>query len=206
MSDDKKQKSKTDHRTQENPMHSTKKDDTSKSTDSAITLLMEDHKRVKKLFAEFKKIKDQTGAAPQKSKLVQQICKELSIHATVEEELFYPTVRAGIPDQELMDEATVEHAGAKALIAQLQEMTPGDDLYDAKVIVLSESIEHHVQEEEGEMFPQAQKAQVLTELLAAQMFQRQQDLLAEVEEPTKSTKGRPVPTANKPHAAHPGAH
>ena len=151
-----------------------------KDSSSVLTLLMEDHKKVKSLFAEFKKIREQARAASRKAELVQQICMELTVHAQIEEELFYPAVREGIEDQELMDEAEVEHAGAKDLIAQLLAMEPEDDLYDAKVVVLSESIEHHVEEEEGEMFPQAKQADVLTEELAEQMLQRKQELLTEM--------------------------
>jgi hemerythrin-like domain-containing protein len=77
----------------------------------------------------------------------------LKVHAQIEEEIFYPAVRAQIDQPDLMDEALVEHAGAKELIAQLETMDSGDDLYDAKVTVLGEHIDHHVEEEEGEMFP-----------------------------------------------------
>lgn len=124
----------------------------------AITLLTADHKNVTDLFKQFDKAKeaedDETCAA-----LVQQICSELTVHATVEEEIFYPAVQAAIDDDDLMDEAEVEHATAKDLIAQLEDMEPGDPLYAAKVTVLSEYIKHHVGEEEGDMFKKARKAE-----------------------------------------------
>ena len=125
---------------------------TTKAVD-AITLLMADHKAVKTLFKAFDKLTNDDDASEQKEALVQKICDELTVHAQVEEEIFYPAVREAIEDDDLLDEAEVEHATAKDLIAQLQQMLPDDDLYDAKVKVLSEYIDHHVKEEEDEMFP-----------------------------------------------------
>ena len=124
----------------------------------AIELLIADHKSVKALFQTFKKIQDREGAEDEKADVVQRICSELTVHATIEEEVFYPAVRQAIDDQDLMDEADVEHASAKDLINQLESASPGDDHYDAKVTVLSEMIDHHVKEEESEMFPKARKA------------------------------------------------
>lgn len=180
-------------------MQSTKKTSGNKEeSNSAIALLMEDHARVRQLFAEFKKIKGETTAQAKKAELVRQVCQELLIHAQVEEELFYPAVRAAIDDQDLMDEAEVEHAGAKDLIMQLMEMAPGDDLYDAKVTVLSESIEHHVGEEEGSMFPQARRAKELEPSLGDQLLQRKQELLAQLELPKAK---KPVKASAKLHDA-----
>ncbi len=164
-------------------MQSTKKTSVKEESNSAIALLMEDHARVRALFAEFKKIKDNASAQTQKTELVRQVCQELLVHAQVEEEIFYPAVRAAIDDEDLMDEAAVEHAGAKDLIRQLLEMTPGEELYDAKVTVLSESIEHHVGEEEGSMFPQARRAKGLEPSLGDQLQQRKLELLAQLELP-----------------------
>jgi hemerythrin-like domain-containing protein len=125
----------------------------------AIELLTQDHKTVKELFEKYENLSDRSTAS--KKKLATQICLELTKHATAEEEIFYPAVREANGDTEdLVDEATVEHASAKDLIAQILEMNPGDDLYDAKVKVLSEQIEHHVEEEEQEMFPKARKAKL----------------------------------------------
>ena len=166
-------------------------------SESALLLLMEDHKRVRQLFADFKKLKQSEGDQDAaKADLVQQICKELLIHAQVEEEIFYPAVRAGISDQDLMDEAAVEHAVAKDLIEQLITMRPGDALFDAKVSVLTESVEHHIKEEEGDMFTQAQQSNILTQVLAEQIFQRKQELLAEMDLP-KSGKNKPKRTSGK---------
>jgi hemerythrin superfamily protein len=145
----------------------------------ALAMLMADHKKVKKLFSDFDKIKEE-GSDDDKSAIVEQICSELKIHAQLEEEIFYPAVRKAIDDEDLMDEALVEHAGAKDLIAELEDASPDDDLYDAKVTVLGEQINHHVKEEEGEMFPQATKAKVNTESLGAAMFKRKLALTEEM--------------------------
>lgn len=128
-----------------------------KSND-AIALLIADHKKVKDLFEQFEGLSDRSKAS--KKKIADEICMELTVHAEVEEQVFYPAVRNPIKDEDLMDEAVVEHASAKELIAQILEMDPGDDLYDAKVKVLSEQIEHHVGEEEDEMFPKVRKSGV----------------------------------------------
>lgn len=124
----------------------------------AIELLTQDHANVKALFEQYDALSDRSRA--NKKKVSTQICLELTKHATAEEEIFYPAVRAATGDEDLVDEATVEHAAAKDLIAQILAMNPDEDLYDAKVKVLSEQIEHHVEEEEGEMFPKARKARL----------------------------------------------
>ncbi|MBZ2206623.1 hemerythrin domain-containing protein [Massilia soli] len=142
----------------------------------AIALLIEDHKKVKDLFEKFDKLSDRSKV--NKKKIADQICLELTVHAQVEEEIFYPAVRAPIKDEDLMDEAVVEHASAKELIAQISEMDPGDDLYDAKVKVLSEQIEHHVEEEEGEMFPKVRKTKVDLVALGEEMAARKEELMA----------------------------
>jgi hemerythrin superfamily protein len=144
----------------------------------AIALLTADHKKVKGLFSQFDKLKD--GAAEEKSSLVADICNELKIHTAIEEELFYPAVREAIDDEDLMDEALVEHAGAKDLIAQLENMDTEDDLYDAKVTVLGEQIDHHVKEEEGSMFPKAKKTELDTVALGAKMLERKKELIDEM--------------------------
>ena len=143
-----------------------------KSVPDAITLLTEDHKIVKQMFKDFERLKKSNSGDNEKAALVEKFCTALSIHAQVEEEIFYPAVRAGIDDDDLMDEADVEHAGAKDLIAQLEGMSTGDDHYDAKVTVLGENIDHHVKEEQEEMFPKAKKAKVDMVALGALIMQR----------------------------------
>jgi len=145
----------------------------SRSAPNAINLLIEDHAKVRKMFKQFEKMKEKMDDA-EKSELVQQICMELTLHTQVEEEIFYPAAREAIEEEDLMDEAEVEHASAKELISQLQGMQPSDELYDAKVTVLGEYVEHHVKEEEKEMFPKVRKARVDLEHLAEQIEERKQ--------------------------------
>ena len=148
----------------------------------AIVALTADHRRVKALFKEFSAVKGtgvkgnggQNGA--EKAALVKKICTELKIHTEIEEEIFYPAVRAQIDDDDLMDEALVEHAGAKKIIEELEGMEPEDELYNAKVTVLGEEIDHHAAEEEHKMFPRAKKAKLDTAGLGEQMAQRKRAL------------------------------
>jgi hemerythrin superfamily protein len=161
----------------------------------AIALLSADHNKVKALFKQYEKLKE-SGASEEKAALAAQICLELTVHAQVEEEIFYPAVRESIDDDDLMDEAEVEHASAKDLIAQIGESDPEDELFDAKVKVLGEYINHHVEEEEGEMFAQAKKAKVDTAALGVEIEARKEELMAEmageedeIAEPPKS-RGR----------------
>lgn len=146
----------------------------------AIAMLREDHKRVDTLFKRFDKIKDDSTHS-QKQALVDEICVELTIHATLEEEILYPAARDALGDKghELLDEAEVEHATAKDLIAQLESAIPGDDLYDAKVAVLGEYVKHHVKEEHDEMFPKLRKSGMDLKSLGAQMRERRAALLGD---------------------------
>ena len=159
--------------------------------EDAITLLTADHAKVKKLFKEYADLKEEGGSAEEKSALVTRICNELKIHTEIEEEIFYPAVRKAIDDSDLMDEALVEHAGAKELIAQLADMSPDDELFDARVTVLGEQIQHHVKEEEGEMFPKARKAKVDSEALGVRMAERKTELMAEAESDKQAPKAKP---------------
>lgn len=138
-------------------MPTTKK--TPSKTD-AIAILTDDHKKVKKLFKDFEKMKEKIDAAD-KEAMVEEICDELTLHAEVEEEVFYPAAREAIDEEDLLNEAEVEHASAKDLIAQLESMDSSDPMYDAKVKVLGEYVDHHVEEEEQEMFPKVRKAKEL---------------------------------------------
>ena len=141
----------------------------------AIELLTEDHENVKAMFEQYEGLGDRAMAS--KKKLATQICTELTKHATAEEEIFYPAVRAAGKEQEdLVDEATVEHASAKDLIAQIMAMEASEELFDAKVKVLSEMIEHHVKEEEEEMFPKARKAGLDLAMLGQQIAERKAEI------------------------------
>ena len=120
------------------------------AVDNALAVLAADHARVLELFGRVAKLKSN---GPQKAQLVERICDDLELHARVEEELFYPSLREVFADGELLDEAAVEHDAAKALIEQLRGMKPGEDRYDATVAVLGEYVRHHVKEEQDVMFP-----------------------------------------------------
>ena len=146
-------------------------------TQDAVALLKADHKEVHAMFEEYEGLGDRANVS--KNKLVAKICKALKIHTQIEEEIFYPAVRQASKDTEdMVDEAVVEHASAKDLIAQLEEMDPEDDLYDAKVKVLGELIDHHVEEEEEEMFPKARKLKLDMDALGEEMALRRDELAA----------------------------
>jgi hemerythrin superfamily protein len=146
----------------------------------AIDLLAADHRNVEKLFKKYEKLAEDGGTYNEREALAATICAELTVHAQVEEEIFYPAARDILDEEYLVDEAIVEHATAKDLIAQLADMSPDDDLYDAKIKVLSELIEHHVEEEEEEMFPKLKKAKLDTAALGPKMAGRKQQLLDEL--------------------------
>jgi len=109
--------------------------------------------------------------------LAARICRELTVHAQIEEEIFYPAAREVLRDEDLIDEATVEHASAKDLIAQIESSSPGDDLFDAKVKVLGEYINHHVKEEQNELFPKMRQTSLDLTEIGQRMMARKQELL-----------------------------
>lgn len=157
---------------------------------NAVTLLKADHKAVEKLFKQFEKLKQDEDVQDEKSELVAQICQELTVHTQIEEEIFYPVLRAAIDDSGLMDEAQVEHASAKDFIEQLQSMQPDDDCYDAKVTVLGEYVMHHVKEEEEEMFPKAKEADLDLLDIGERLAQRKEELETELQSVGASRSGR----------------
>lgn len=140
----------------------------------AIALLKADHEAVSQLFAEYGK----TRSMPNKKALVAEICAALAVHARIEEEIFYPAVKAALKDKLLVPEATVEHAGVKDLLAQLEGVEPDGETYDAKVKVLSEYVKHHVREEQNEMFPKAKASSLDMVELGARMAARKDELMA----------------------------
>ena len=137
-------------------------------------MLKADHKKVSALFEQFEK----SRAASTKKKLVAEICTSLTVHTTLEEEIFYPAVKAALRDKELVPEANVEHATVKELIARVRVVEPGGEDYDARVKVMSEYVKHHVKEEQNEMFPKARKTKLDMLALGAEMSARQAELLA----------------------------
>jgi hemerythrin superfamily protein len=138
----------------------------------AVAMLRADHKKVSELFDEFEKAR----SANRKKELVTQICDELTVHAELEEEIFYPAVKAALKDRELVPEAVVEHASIKDLIAQVQGAEPDGEAFDAKIKVMSEYVKHHVKEEQTEMFPKAQDSRLDLVALRDEMLARKQEL------------------------------
>lgn len=141
----------------------------------AIKLLKDDHREVEGWFEDF----EDTNSASKKQKLANQICLALRVHTQIEEEVFYPACREAGIEEDMMDEADVEHDGAKKLIAEIEAGKPGDDHWDAKVKVLSEMIKHHVKEEEQRdgMFAKAKKADLDLKELGAEMKARKDELM-----------------------------
>ncbi len=141
----------------------------------AIAALKSDHRAVEKAFKEYEKIPE--GEHARKKKLADHICDELLVHMTVEEEIFYPDIKENVQDAEdIVNEGIVEHAGAKMLIKQIQGMKGDEELFDTKVKVLSEQIEHHVKEEEEEMFPKVEKSKLNIKDLGTQIAMRKKQL------------------------------
>lgn len=146
----------------------------------AVDLLMKDHREVEAWFEQFEKAKSDD----RKKELANKICLALTVHVQIEEEIFYPACKEAGVDEDKLDEGVVEHDAAKKLIAEIEDMEPGDELYDAKVHVLGEEIEHHVEEEEEEdgLFAQARKAEEIDlNAMAAELRDRKEELMAEAQ-------------------------
>ena len=146
----------------------------------AIKLLKDDHKEVKGYFKQYEDLEDEA----EKQALADKICLALTVHAQIEEEIYYPAARAEIDDDDLLDEAEVEHASAKQLIAEIQAMAASDRLFDAKITVLGEYINHHVQEEEGDMFPESRDSNLDLAALGVQLAARKEELMAQAAKST----------------------
>lgn len=143
----------------------------------AIKLLTQDHKDVDALFKRYDKLCESDGPSAQRAELARQICTMLTVHTTIEEEIFYPAARAVLKEQDLLDEAEVEHASAKDLIEQIEGASPDSELYDAKVKVLGEYIRHHVKEEQDEMFPKVRRTELDLVLVGEALASRKQELM-----------------------------
>lgn len=153
----------------------TSKEQTKKAQD-ATKLLRADHKLVNDLFEEY----ENTRSAKKKKELVAQICNELTVHALIEEEIFYPAVKKALKDKELIPEANVEHQTLKDLIAQVEGKEPDGEMFDARIKVMSEYVKHHVKEEQNEIFPKAKASKLDMKELGAQLMQRKEELMAEI--------------------------
>ncbi|QJR15460.1 hemerythrin domain-containing protein [Usitatibacter palustris] len=154
------------------------------ATPDAIELLKADHAEVKELFEEFKKLQesDEEGTEDLKQALMDAVCSALKVHTQIEEEILYPAARAVLPDEEdLMNEADVEHAGAKDLIAQIEASSAYDAMTCAKFLVLAEQIDHHVEEEHTDMFPKLRKSTMDTKAIGVKLAARKEELTAEME-------------------------
>jgi hemerythrin superfamily protein len=149
----------------------------------ACDLLDADHKKVQKMFKDYEELAGSRArsAAQKKMDLARQICMELTVHTQIEEEIFYPACREAIKDTDILDEATVEHQSAKELIAQIEQGSEADELFDAKVKVLGEYVNHHIKEEKNELFPKARSARKL-DLVAMrdELEARKEELMAEM--------------------------
>ena len=148
--------------------------DTKPKSREATALLRADHQLVDSLFEQYESAKSIT----KKKALVAQICQELTVHAQIEEEIFYPQVQDALNDKELVPEAIVEHATLKDLIAQIEDAEPDEELYDAKVKVLSEYVKHHVKEEQNEIFPKVRKSDLDLKAIGDELIHRKEELLA----------------------------
>jgi hemerythrin-like domain-containing protein len=174
--------------------------------DDAIALLTADHKKVQQLFKQFEKIKEEEDAEEEMAELANQICMELTVHTQIEEEVFYPACREAIEEGDLLDEAEVEHASAKDLIAQIESMQPSDELFAAKVTVLGEYVNHHIEEEEGELFPQCKKAKMDLDALGQELMELKEELQSEIgitlEVQPKSSRGKSASRTSQAKTAH----
>jgi len=147
--------------------------------DDATRLLMDDHREVEALFAQYDELSANGGDDDEKMLLAAQICVALTVHTQLEEEIFYPESRQVLKNQDVVDEAVVEHGSAKVLIALIKEMTADEPLYDARVKVLGEYVRHHVQEEETEFFPKVRRTALDLRALGQRMAQRKKELMAD---------------------------
>lgn len=142
----------------------------------AITMLIQDHQKVQKLFKQFEK----TEREDERSRIVEEACADLTVHTQLEEQIFYPAVRRALEEADLIDEAEVEHDVAKELIEKLKGMQSGNGEFSATFTVLSEYVLHHVEEEQNELFPAARKTDLDFDALAEEMKQRKKELRREL--------------------------
>ena len=145
---------------------------------NAFDLLEQDHREVEEWFDEFDELKD--SEEDRKSELAEKICLALKVHAQIEEEIFYPRAREATKDDDLIDEAIVEHATVKNMIAEIEEMDVGEELYDARIRVLGEMVKRHIREEEEELFPELQSAKMDLDAVGNELAERKQELMSEM--------------------------
>jgi hemerythrin-like domain-containing protein len=157
-----------------------------------LNMLKQDHKKAKKAFHDFERLAKREQSSDECQALVMQTCAELTLHTTLEEEIFYPAIRPAMREQGLIAEAEVEHACAKTLIADLRQMAPEDRAYVATFKVLGEYVQHHIKEEESEIFPQLTRSKLDWDGLRQQMAQRRESLEAELQRGQEEAKTMPA--------------
>jgi hemerythrin superfamily protein len=145
---------------------------------NAFDLLEQDHREVEEWFDEYDELKD--SDEDRKAELAEQICLALKVHAQIEEEILYPRAREATKDDDLIDEAVVEHATVKNLIGEIEEMDVGEELYDAKFRVLGEMVKRHIREEEEELFPELQSAKMDLDAVGKELAERKEELMSEM--------------------------
>jgi hypothetical protein len=144
---------------------------------TALELLEQDHRQIEEWFDEYDELKNDDD----KAELAEKICLALEVHTKIEEEIFYPQARKATKDNDLLDEAVVEHSSARRLIEEIQSMEVGDQLYDAKMRVLGEQIKQHIKEEEEELFPEIESAKMDVQAVGKALAARRQELLSELQ-------------------------
>jgi hemerythrin superfamily protein len=145
---------------------------------SSLELLEQDHREVEEWFDEYNELKEEDN---RKGALAEKICLALKVHAQIEEEIFYPRAREATKDNDLIDEATVEHATVKHLIVEIEGMEVGEELYDAKIRVLGEMVKHHIKEEEEELFPELVPTKMDLDAVGKELAKRKEELMAEMQ-------------------------
>jgi hemerythrin-like domain-containing protein len=145
---------------------------------NAFDLLEQDHREVEEWFDEFDELED--SDEDRKTELAEKICLALKVHAQIEEEIFYPQAREASQDNDLIDEALVEHSTVKNLIGEIEAMEVGEELYDAKIRVLGEMVKQHIKEEEEELFPELQSTKMDLDAVGKELAERKQELMAEM--------------------------
>jgi hemerythrin superfamily protein len=145
---------------------------------NAIEVLEQDHREVEEWFDEYDQLQDNDD---RKAELAEKICLSLKVHARIEEEIFYPQAREATKDNDLIDEAIVEHAAVKHLIGEIESMEVGEELYDAKIRVLGEMVKQHIKEEEEELFPEVASAKMDAETVGKELAERKEELMSEMQ-------------------------
>lgn len=169
--------SRTAERKSSRSQAASRKKETQPAAVNALDLLEQDHRQVEEWFDEYDELE---GDEDRKAELSEKICLALKVHSQIEEEILYPQAREATGDNDLLDEAMVEHATAKSLIREIEAMEVGEELYDAKIRVLGEIVKQHIKEEEDELFPELQSAKMDLDAIGKQLAERKEELMSEM--------------------------